>query len=123
LPGPIVPRASLDDRPGNLPPPTVIKADPRLLHATPAVPAAPYHENRSASLAPSKPAGAAPHAAAPIVPQSAAAQPKPAETQPAPQATASVAPAASASAQATPEQKPASPLLPTEQMPPAQGLE
>ena len=123
VPAPIVPRGGLDDRTDNLPPPTVIKADPRLLHAMPVVPSAPSHENRSASLAPSKPAGPAPHAAAPIVPQSAAAQPKPAEPKLAPQATASVAPAPSAAVQATPEQKPAAPLLPTEPMPPAQGLE
>jgi hypothetical protein len=85
VPAPIVPRGGLDDRTDNLPPPTVIKADPRLLHAMPVVPSAPSHENRSASLAPSKPAGPAPHAAAPIVPQSAAAQPKPAEPKLAPQ--------------------------------------
>lgn len=129
LPGQIVPRAGLGDRTDNLPPPTVIKADPRLLHATPAVPAAPYPENRSASLAPSKPVGPATRPIVPSTPQAAAVQPKPveagkpAEVKPAPQATASVAQPPAAPLHVTPEQKPASPLLPTEQMPPAQGLE
>jgi hypothetical protein len=101
-PGPTMPREGLD----RLPAPTVIKADPRLLQpAIPVAPAVPHHENRTAALAPAKPA-------VPAV--------RPAASQ-----TAAVAPGPEAKPAATPvaaEQKPAS-ILPTEPMPPAQGLE
>ena len=98
-PAPGMPRASLD----NPPPPTVIKADPNLLQATPNVPPVPHNANRTAALAPTRPVAPMP-AARPVMPAS-------------PQ-TASVAPP-----QATPEQKPAAQILPTDKMPPAQGLE
>lgn len=101
-PGQIAPHGGLD----NLPPPTVIKADPHLLQATPAIPAAPYSANRTAALTPQKPVMPAARPVTPASPQTAAvAQP---------QATPPQAPA---------EQKPASPILPTDKMPPAQGLE
>jgi hypothetical protein len=106
LPGQIAPRGGLD----NLPPPTVIKVDPRLLQAMPSVPPMPHGANRTAALQPKS------------------SDPKPVETKPAPQATASVAQSQATPPQATPpqapvEQKPAAQILPTETMPPAQGLE
>jgi hypothetical protein len=125
-PAPGMPRASLD----NLPPPTVIKADPNLLQATPALPAVPHNANRTAALAPSKPVTPMPAArpVTPASPQTAAVQPKPveakpADVKPAPQATASVAQPQAMSPQAPVEQKPASQIQPTDKMPPAQGLE
>jgi hypothetical protein len=136
LPAPIAPRASLD----NLPPPAVIKADPRLLQATPAAPAG----SQMASRAMPAPKLTAPATRpATPAPQTAAVQPKPearptemkpAEAKPAQQTAASAAqpqsvvaankPAAAANPpQAQAEQKPAPQILPTEAMPPAQGLE
>jgi len=97
LPGQIAPRG-----PDDLPPPTVIKADPNLLQATPAVPFVTHNANRTAALAPTKPSAPTARPVAPVPPQ----------------ATASVT-----QPQASPEQKLASPILPTEQMPAAQGLE
>jgi hypothetical protein len=125
----IAPRAGLD----NLPPPTVIKADPRLLQATPAAPMGPQIASR-AMPAPKLTAPAT-RPATPA-PQTAAVQPrpearpmemKPAEAKPAQQTAASSvtqpqSPAA-VSPQAPAEQKPAPQILPTETMPPAQGLE
>ncbi|WP_407158715.1 hypothetical protein [Bradyrhizobium sp. STM 3557] len=99
-PAPIMPRASLD----SLPPPTVIKADPHLLQAAPAAPVGPQMASR-AMPAP-KPAVPATRPAAPA-PQTAAVQPRP----------------AAAPQQVPAEQKPAPQILPTEKMPPAQGLE
>jgi hypothetical protein len=123
----IAPHGGLD----NLPPPTVIKADPNLLQATPAIPAVPHSANRTAALAPTKPITPLPAArpVTPSSPQTAAVQPKPvdavkpADVKPAPQATASVAQPQATPSQASAEQKPASPILPTEKMPAAQGLE
>ncbi len=103
---PISPRASLD----RLPPPTVIKADPRLLHAAPAAPIGSQMASR-AMPAP-KPAAPATRPAAPAPQTAAVAAP--------PQAPAAQAPAA---APAPAAQKPAPQILPTEQMPPVQGLE
>ena len=129
-PAPIAPRASLD----SLPPPTVIKADPHLLRAMPAAPVGPQMAGR-AMPAP-KPAVPATRPALPA-PQTAAVQPRPearptevrpGETKPAQQTAASSvlqpqSAAAAASPRAPAEQKPASQILPTETMPPAQGLE
>lgn len=102
LPAPIAPRASLD----SLPPPTVIKADPRLLHAAPSAPTGPQQASRPMP---------APRPAAPT-------------TQPAPQTAAVAAPQppaaqAPAAASAPAAQKAAPQILPTEAMPPVQGLE
>jgi hypothetical protein len=131
---PIAPRASLD----SLPPPTVIKADPHLLRATPAAPVGPQMASR-AMPAP-RPAVPATRPAVPA-PQTAAVQPrpearpaevKPAEAKLAQQASASAsasqpsqpqASSASASPQAAAAHKPTPQILPTETMPPAQGLE
>jgi hypothetical protein len=121
LPGRIAPRAGLDD----LPPPTVIKADPNLLQATPVVPTGPHRANRTASLVPTRPAATAAKPVTPSSPQTAAAQSsvetRPVEIKPAPQQTT----ASVAQTQPMPpaEQKPVPQLLPTEKMPPAQGLE
>jgi hypothetical protein len=99
-----------------LPEPTVIKADPRLLQAAPDVPAAPRVVSRSVPLP-------APRVAMPAQ-QTAAVQAKAAEAQPAvavsaapPQTTAAVAPPQAE------EQKPGAQILPTQEMPKAQGLE
>ena len=132
-PAPIAPRASLD----NLPPPTVIKADPRLLQGMPAAPAG----SQMASRAMPPPKLAAP-VTRPAAPQTAAVQPrpearpaemKPAEAKPAqqtaassvtqPQSPAMAAPPHAPAASPAPVEKAASPILPTEKMPPAQGLE
>jgi len=103
-----------------LPPPTVIKADPRLLQAVPAEPATPRMANRAMPAAPR----IAPPSAAPAMPsqQTAAVQSRPAETKPVatgstPQVAATVAPPQPAA------QKPAPQILPTEAMPPVQGME
>jgi hypothetical protein len=127
LPGQIAPRGGLD----TLPPPTVIKADPNLLQAMPAVPPMPHGANRNASLLPTRPAATGAKPGTPSSPQTAAVQPpsaeakpgeiKPGEIKPAPQQTT----ASSAQPQAMPpvEQKPAPQLLPTDKIPPVQGLE
>jgi hypothetical protein len=105
-----------------LPEPTVIKADPRLLQAAPAVPDAPRMASRSVPLP-------APRVVMPMTrpampgQQTAAVQAKPAEAQPAgaasaaPQTTAAVAPPQAG------EQRPGSQILPTQEMPKVQGLE
>jgi hypothetical protein len=126
-PGPAVPRDHLD----NLPPPTVIKADPRLLQATPADPAGQRLASRAMPPAPKVTAPATRPGA--TTPQTAAVQSKeieakPAETKPTeatPAQQASAAGPASQSSEPQPaaEQKPAPQILPTEKMPPAQGLE
>jgi hypothetical protein len=130
LQSPIAPRASLD----SLPPPTVIKADPRLLQARPGAPVGPQMASRAVPAP--RPAVPATRPAA-LVPQTAAVQPrpearpaevKPAEAKPAQQTAASSvtqpqSPAASNPPQAQAQQKPAPQILPTETMPPAQGLE
>jgi hypothetical protein len=102
LPAPIAPRGSLD----NLPPPTVIKADPRLLHAAPAAPMGPQMASRAMP------------APRPAVPATRPAVPTP--------QTAAVASPQAPVAPVAPEpgaQKPAPQILPTEAMPPVQGLE
>ncbi|WP_315768649.1 MULTISPECIES: hypothetical protein [unclassified Bradyrhizobium] len=129
------PRGQID----SLPPPTVIRADPRLM------PPAPVPSPRVASRValPPAPKLAAP-AVRPAAPaaQTAALNPKPAEAKPvesppAPQATATVTqpqpaaepkPAPQTTASVTPpkpaaEQKPMPRVLPTQAMPPVQGLE
>jgi hypothetical protein len=103
LRSPIAPRASLD----NLPPPTVIKADPRLLHAAPAAPMGSQMASRAMP---------APRPAVPVT-RPAVPTPQTAAVTAPPQApVAPVAPGPGA-------QKPAPQILPTEQMPPVQGLE
>jgi hypothetical protein len=134
LPAPIAPRASLD----NLPPPTVIKADPRLLQATPPAPAGSQMASRAMpvpklTVPATRPATSAPQTAA-VQPRSESrpTEMKPAEAKPAQQTAASIAqpqspaasaPPASTASPAPVQQKPASSILPTERMPPAQGLE
>jgi len=135
-PAPIAPRASFD----SLPPPTVIKADPRLLQGMPAAPAGSQMASRAMPApkltAPAtRPATAAPQSAAVQPrPEARPAEMKPTEAKPAQQTAASAAaPQSAASAnkpaavanppQAQAEQKPAPHILPTETMPPAQGLE
>jgi hypothetical protein len=105
-----------------LPEPTVIKADPRLLQAAPAVPAASRMASRTVPLP-------APRLAAPVtrpaVPaqQSAAVQTKPVEAQPAAAASAAPQTAASVAPPQAVEQKAGSQILPTQEMPKVQGLE
>src|SRR3569833_1229517 len=101
LPGQIAPRGGLD----TLRPPTVIKADPNLLQAMPAVPPMQHGANRTAALQPKS------------------VEAKPVEVKPAPQATASVAQPQTTPPQAPIAQKPAVQILPTEKMPPAQEQE
>lgn len=106
-----------------LPPPTVIRADPRI------VPPAPLPAPRVASRA--MPPAAAPKPAAPAIrsaapaPQTASLNDKPGDARPAarppgPQTTSAVAQPPQAAAL---EQKPAPQILPTQAMPPVQGLE
>jgi hypothetical protein len=98
-----------------LPEPIVIKADPRLLQGSSAVPpAAPRIANRTV-----------PRLAAPAtqpVQQSAALQTRPVESRPAAVASAAPQTAAVAPPPAV-EQKPAPQVMPTEDMPKVQGLE
>jgi hypothetical protein len=123
-PAPIMPRASLD----GLPPPTVIKADPHLLQAMPAAPVGPQMASR-AMPAPKLAVPATRPAA--LAPQTAAVQPRPevrpAEMKPAEAKPADAKSAQQASASPSPQpaaaQKPTPQILPTETMPPAQGLE
>jgi hypothetical protein len=135
-PAPIAPRASFD----SLPPPTVIKADPRLLQGMSAAPAGSQMASRAMPApkltAPAtRPAAPAPQTAAVQPrPEARPAEMKPTEAKPAQQTAASAAaPQSAASAnkpaavanppQAQAEQKPAPHILPTETMPPAQGLD
>lgn len=101
-----------------LPPPTVIKADPRLLQVMPAAP-------RMASRAMPAPPRTVPPSATPAMPaqQTAAVQSRPAETKPVERASAPPQVAAAAAPPQVPAQKPVPQILPTEAMPPVQGLE
>ncbi|MGJ4941562.1 hypothetical protein ACQR1W_13390 [Bradyrhizobium sp. HKCCYLS1011] len=128
------PRGQID----NLPPPTVIRADPRI------VPPAPVEPRLASRAAPAPLPRVAAPAVRPAAPaQTAALNPRPAEakpveSRPAPQTTATIAqpqppaaeqkPAPQTTASVTSqrpviEQKPAPQVLPTQAMPPVQALE
>jgi hypothetical protein len=112
------PRSGID----NLPPPVVIKAEPNLPSPSPASPVAPHMASRAAPVPAPKTVVPTARPVAPLQ-QSAAVQAKPVESRP---AAALPAPQASASIpqdQPAVAQKPAPQILPTEQMPPVQGLE